>query len=171
MHLYSSYEIIYQELEARDSDQSKDTIELLKLFTFFSFENIRVDFLISAATYPLLEQRQREDASKEEPEPKEWSTNILSTPKLWKQHLAQLRMIIRAGILADRSPSNLPHILRDLEASASFNKVEDTVICDELRLKEALKELNRLSMISYKEVSKSYSMYPLVYKWVRDRRK
>ena len=67
---------------------------------------------------------------------------------------------MRAFILKDRSPLVLPQLLRD---------VDDTDPSDDYRLRAALLELNKLSLIYYHESSKGYSMHPLVHTWVRER--
>ncbi|KAK2861409.1 hypothetical protein FQN49_004223, partial [Arthroderma sp. PD_2] len=57
MSVYSSYEIIYIGLESKNDRQSRDALDLLKIFSFFHWENIEFDIIKTAAINP---RRERE---------------------------------------------------------------------------------------------------------------
>lgn len=159
MNVYSSYEIIYQGLEAAERTEAKDAIHLLKTFSFLHCENIRVDFLTKAAINPRLEREQQEkDAISE---------RIMSgalKSKTWKQILNEMVTKAMVAIYKDRSPPILPAIIRDAGPLGSF---DEELLKDRLRL--ALKELSQMSLISHHPRNDSYSIHPLVHTWARKR--
>ncbi len=157
MNVYSSYEIIYRKLQKKTTQEAKDAIELLKVFSFLHRENIRVDILLAAAKNPWLELKAQE---KEAQEGK--TTKIVPEPRSWIQFLRDLRVGIRETIFMDRSPPILPAILRDVE---SLVLSEDF----EFRLRAALHVLTQWALITHHDETKSYSMHPLVHMWVRER--
>ena len=154
MNVYSSYEIIYLGLEAKETEEAKDAVELLKLFSFFHCENIRIDILMKAATNPTTERE-----AQEKEQEREKSVKSASKPKTWAQTVGDVKFALLAFLLKDRSAPVLPDVLRDMEV-APF---------DSLRLRVALKELTQMSLITYSPTNDSYSMHPLVHTWVRER--
>jgi tetratricopeptide (TPR) repeat protein len=154
MNVYSSYEVIYQSLEARKTEESQDAIDLLKMFSFLYCENIRVDFLLTAATNPRLEREVEETEKSKE------GVEGVSKRKPWMQSLRAVGFGVLEALFRDRGRPVLPTVLRDTEALAPF---------DDLRLRLALRELAQMSFITHQETADSYSMHPLVHKWVRER--
>ena len=154
MNVYSSYEIIYRGFEAKETEEARDAIELIRLFSFFHCENIRVDMLIKAATTPKIERE-----AQEEERQREKAVNSDSRSKTWAETFGDVKFVIFAFLLRDRSAPVLPNVLRDLEL-APF---------DNLRLRVALQELAQMSLITYNHTNDSYSMHPLVHTWVRER--
>jgi hypothetical protein len=152
--VYSSYEIIYRGLEAAGTEASNDAVELLKLFAFLNWENIRVDILIEAATNP---RRERNQAKNEE---REKDVTTASGAKPWKVFFREMIIGTLEILFKNRSPPFLPAVLRDDEAMAPF---------DDLRLRIALKKLAQMSLITFHETADSYSMHPLVHTWTRER--
>lgn len=128
-NVYSSYEVILEGLAAAGTEQSRDAIELLKLFAFLYCENIRVDVLIRAATNPRLEQEHEE---KEKTKREADATKAKA--KSWMQILKELSLGALDTLLKDRSRPVLPPVLRDIEVLAPF---------DEIRLRVALNELTQ----------------------------
>ena len=157
MNVYSSYEIIYCKLQEKTTQEAKDAVELLKVFSFLHRENIHVDILLAAAKNPWLELEAQE---KEAQEGK--TTKIVPKPKSWKQFLRDLRVGIQETIFMDRSPPILPAILRDMDLLASPEDFE-------FRLRAALHVLTQWALITHHDETKSYSMHPLVHMWVRER--
>ena len=157
LNIYSSYEVIYLGLEGKDSQAAKDAIELLKTFSFFHRENIRVDFLTRAALNPAAE---REEEEKQKQKEREIKANQSS--KTWAQTFEEIKFALLIFLLKDRSPQVLPKVLRDTEELGYF---------DDHRLRMALKELTQMSLITYNYSTDSYSMHPLVHTWVRERPK
>lgn len=154
MNVYSSYEIIYRGLEATETEEAKDAVELLKIFSFLHCENIRVDVLIRAATNPRLE---REEQEKERL--LQETMDGSSRPKPWTQAIKGLAIGVVMALYRDQRPV-LPAVLREVETLGPF---------DDLRLRAALKELSQLSLITHHQINDSYSMHPLVSTWVRER--
>ena len=155
MNIYSSYEIIYLGLEARETEEAKDAIEILKLSSFLHHENIRVDVFTRAALIPRLEL----EAQEKEKE-KELARTSVSQPRTWTQRLKEMGFTVAEYIMRDRSPPVLPSLLRDIEMGGSL---------EEVRLRVALRELSQMSLITYNRVNDTYSMHPLVHTWVRER--
>jgi tetratricopeptide (TPR) repeat protein len=155
MTVYSSYEVIYRELEKKNP---QDEVELLKIFAFFNRDNIRLDALVAAAKNPGLKAAAEE---KEEQEKKK--SRIVEKPKSWTQLFRELLFGLRTEILKDRSQPILPRILRDvLRGSLTVERFE-------FRLRKALHVLMQWSLVTYHEDNRSYSMHPLVHVWVRER--
>ena len=145
MQVYSSYEIIYLGLEAKKTQTSQDAIELLKVFSFLHYENIRVKFMTAAAMNPRREQEaQKNQGPEEEP----------SRPKPWSQQLKGFLFGVLEILFRDRGRPVLPAVLRDIMPTSQF---------DLDRLNLALRVLSQLSMITYHEKTDNYSMHPLVH--------
>ncbi|MCJ1268890.1 hypothetical protein MMC22_008778 [Lobaria immixta] len=158
MNVYSSYEVIYQGLEASERTEAKDAIQLLKTFSFLHCENIRVDFLTKAAINPRLEEKQEKKAILE------GDTSGALKTRTWEQILKEMIISAMTAIYKDRSPLVLPAIIRDVEALESF---DEDFLKDRLRL--ALKELTQMSLITHHPQNDSYSIHPLVHSWARKR--
>ncbi|RDW80348.1 hypothetical protein BP5796_05046 [Coleophoma crateriformis] len=167
IQVYSSYEILYRGLEAMDFQRFKDALDLLKLFSFFHHENIPFSVLIAAVRHPRLEREAQQDTK----EPGRLvgtgndQTNAatpLEQATSWPKYLRDLVLSKLESHIVNQHPTILPTFLRDAELSPppdDFN----------VRLRKALGELARLSLITYHDISDSYSMHPLVHMWVRER--
>lgn len=163
LNIYSSYEVIYLGLEGKDTLAAMDAIELLKTFSFFHRENIRVDFLTRAALNPAAEREEEEKQKKNEIEKqKQKGITTNQTSKTWAQSFEEMKFALLIFLLKDRSPPVLPKVLRDTDEIGYF---------DDHRLRMALKELTQMSLITYNYSTDSYFMHPLVHTWVRDRPK
>ena len=67
MNVYSSYEILFQGLEKTDATAAQDAVELLKVFSFLSNEEIRFDLLTAAVRHPRLqEEHEKQEEQKKE---------------------------------------------------------------------------------------------------------
>lgn len=158
--VYSTYEILYRGLEAMGHQRFKDALQLLQLFSFFHHENIPFEVLIAAVRHPKLER----DAQDQPKEPESSQEEDTKTTRIQKLALP-LRDLVMGALerhFANQGQTVLPTFLRDAELSHppdAFN----------VRLRRALGELTRLSLITYHEISDSYSMHPLVHTWVRER--
>ncbi|KAL8775872.1 MAG: hypothetical protein Q9194_003555 [Teloschistes cf. exilis] len=152
MNVYSSYEIIFRGLEATDSVTTQDAIQLVKMFSFFSWEDLRVDVLTNSVQHP---KRQLEYDKAEAVKP---AAKVDAPPQSWKQMLKGWAIWAAMKLDADRSGPILPSVLQD-----------EREAFDEDRLMDALDQLNQLSLIYYQDATDSYSMHPLIHKWVRER--
>ncbi|CAG7925902.1 unnamed protein product [Penicillium olsonii] len=152
MIVYSSYEMIYLGLENKDDSVSKDALELLKIFSFFHWENIEFDFIKNAALNPRREQEDRRAKQRAEN-----LTSVHKRPKTWKMTIEAwatsiIEPFTRPGLV-------LPAVLRD----------EDDMPFNGYRLRDALSLLERLGMVTSHAENDSYWMHPLVHTWVRQR--
>ena len=156
--IYSSYELIHDGIAAKGTQSCEDALELLKLFSFLHGQRIRVDIFLRAASNPrreVLEQERREQAA-----------NNLRLPAgpapTWSKVLEGVGFNILLFLLKLGDRPVLPRMLSDGLKSNQF---------DELRLREALRELFQMSLIfaNPDPNDDSYSMHPAVHLWVRER--
>ncbi len=155
MGVYSSYEILFRKLEKGGREEttweSRDAIDLLRIFSFFNRENIRLDLLIAAAR-----NAAPKPVGKDEKQ-KPW------TQRLKELKLKELIFALRIELFKDRSPPLLPQILRDVLCE------KITIPAFESRLRSGMKTLTQYSLVTYHEATRSYAMHPLVHVWVRER--
>jgi len=157
IQVYSSYEILYRGLEAMPYQRFKDALQLLQLFSFFHHEHLPFDVLIAAVRHPKLER----EAEESTPAPGNPSNTEKPTTS-WLKRLYDLVIASLEKHYATRNQTVLPTFLCDAEHSHPSDDFN-------VRLRKALHELIRLSLITYHEASDSYSMHPLVHTWVRER--
>ena len=165
MEVYSSYEILYRGLEAMEHQSYKDALQLLQLFSFFHHEHISFDILIAAVRLPNLECEAQEGIGQPSAETGNGPispTNSILQPISWLKDFRDLVLGSVERHIANRNPTILPTFLRDAELSPALDDFN-------VRLRKALHELVRLSLVTYHEASDSYSMHPLVHTWVRER--
>lgn len=156
--IYSSYELIHDGIMAKGTQASEDALDLLKVFSFFHRQRIRADIFLRAASNPKIEELERGRREKEEKN----VSSIRKPPVGWAQvfrtwGIGTLAFFLRLGYRPV-----LPRMLSDALYSGHF---------DEIRLREALKELFQMSLIFANPDPKddSYSMHPAVHLWVRER--
>ena len=152
-NVFSSIEMNYTRFKDKGGEAAADALELLSMFSFFHCENIRVDILIQAARNPLIQRNADELEEKN-------SRRVASTSKHtpWRKTLYNAKLAVLASIFGDRSPPVLPLVLRDSDAEPF----------DEDRLRDALRRLSKISLITYNAPNDSYSMHSLVHMWVRE---
>lgn len=163
MNIFSTYEILYESLESSKKRECQDAVELLHIFSFFHFQNIRFDILLNAATNPLREQEQQERNDSLE-------AGILKKMKRpprkpWGMFLRELRAVVSGKMTG---PTPLPHMLRNPENLDMESLAEDV----DYRLRRALVVLIERSLITRHDrvsIPGRYSMHRLVHKWVRER--
>lgn len=152
MSIYSGFEIVYLALKDKRGQAASDALELLNMFAFLSNEEIREDTLEQAARNPALEREQEE-------KDKLRASQTPSKQRNWGNLFKEARMKALTFLVQDRSQPVLPHVLRDSESSPF----------DLYRLRLALRELSRRSLIVRNFAKQSYSMHPIVHTWVRER--
>jgi tetratricopeptide (TPR) repeat protein len=150
MSAYATYEVSYRGIEGKGTEASEDAIQLLKMFSFFHFKNIRFDILRKAILNCAIEKAQQDKVRQEESK----------MPLTWQQIYKTMRLSALNFIMQNRSPPALPSFIRNGRESGFF---------DEVRVRYALKELTQMSLITHHESNDSYSMHPLVHKWARER--
>ena len=156
--IYSTYELIHEGLLSKGTQASEDALDLLKIFSFFHLQRIRVDVFTRAALNPGIEELEQQRRAEEEAA----ISHPFRTNVGWREVMKNYRYRLIAYILklGDRPP--LPQMLKESSASQAF---------DEIRLRNALKELFQMSLIFANPDPKddSYSMHPAVHLWVRER--
>lgn len=179
MNVFGSYEILHQSLigAARKHERFRDALQLLHIFSYMHFQNIRLDILVQAAVAPLrevtaVEARQRQEAILLR------KLGIVTPPQSWR---AWLQDLARSVVARFATPVVLPEALKN----------PDNLDAEELekdiwhRLREALGVLVSRSLVletSIKADSKPEShqvvnsneterfhMHPVVHKWIRER--
>ncbi|KAG8531409.1 uncharacterized protein KY384_003038 [Bacidia gigantensis] len=158
MNVYSSYEILSEGFEDAHTTAAQDALDLLKVFSFMSNEEIRLDFLIAAVTHPRLENEHKRQAT----EKKSKKQSLQRRASMRRPLVRSLKEWITWAIIEirkDRSRPVLPAVIRD-DKDNHF---------DEDRLTQALDQLSQVSLISYQQDRQSYSMHPLIHTWIRER--
>ena len=157
-NVFASYDMLYQSLDKQSDQSSRDAIEVLKLFAFLDCNNIRFDFLTHAAKNPW----QREQRALEQHNEKSLENLAHPAPKAARSWAQRFKLWAFELLSKNQDYGLLPGVLRDIEASGSFQPT---------RLREALLELARRSLLTHRRMNglDIYSMHPLVHKWVRVR--
>ena len=161
MNVFSSYEILYESLSTSKGQSYQDAIELLHVFSYLHFQNIRLDIFIKAATNPLREAKQREI------EAKEFEELQIRLAKLQRRSWSKWfrDQVLHLAQYLD-SPPALPAALKELDG-LSVNRIEQEV---RDRLCAALSVLVARSLVTEQDRLESrYCMHRLVHKWVRER--
>lgn len=159
--VFSTYEILHRNLEESPREKCQDAVELLHVFSFFHFQNVRLDVLINAAINPLKEeQQQREDSEQE----RELHSKFQSPKhKPWGMFFRELRALFTSQMT---TPPPWPGVLRNRD-NLGLEDLEDEV---EDRLRTAPSVLVERSLVTRHERSTGrYSMRRLIRKWVRER--
>ncbi|KAL2869518.1 tetratricopeptide repeat domain-containing protein [Aspergillus lucknowensis] len=144
MSVFSSYEMIYLDLERKNDQRSKDALELLKTFSFVYGDNITMELLIAAATNP---RRERTAATAEPQIPSNRRGSMA-----WKQ-AAQEWLV--GSLACSSSQVVIPAVQRD----------EDLCPFEKDRLCRALFLLYTLGLLGYREETNSYWLHPLQALW------
>ncbi|KAK8029848.1 TPR-like protein [Apiospora rasikravindrae] len=155
--VFSSYELAFQGLLKNESQMCEDAVELLKMFAFLHCRGVRVSTLIQAATNPILEgaeAKKQQQALATQPEA------VAASRKPFSKAAKDLVVGFVVAITRMGEVPVLPKVLRDVDPHGEFN---------ELRLREALKELHQMSLLEYDAAEDSYSMHSLIHVWVRER--
>ena len=163
--IYSSYELIHDSLLAKRTQASEDALDLLKIFSFFHRQRIRIDIFLRAATNPKEEKNAELTERREQERGERIGERFKSSsrPRLtWKQTFKRMGIETFSFLLRISSRPVLPRFLCDNLESGVF---------DEVRLRQALRELFQTSLISADSDSKddSYSIHPAVHLWIRER--
>ncbi|RYC54038.1 hypothetical protein CHU98_g12170 [Xylaria longipes] len=163
LNVFSTYEILYESLEKSEKEKYKDAVELLHVFSYFHFQNIRLDILISSAINPLKEEQERKDDERRQ---RQLYRKLAKPPrKPWIMFLKELRAFVNSKLA---TPIPLPAVLRNRD-NLSLSALEDEV---EVRLRHALGVLIERSLVVKQDrTTDRYSMHRLVHKWVRERLK
>ncbi|SPO05307.1 uncharacterized protein DNG_07994 [Cephalotrichum gorgonifer] len=168
MSIFGSFEILYQSLAgaAVENESFGDALQILQVFSYMHFQNIRLDTLIHATTSPLLEAIDVEEQKQEMDELVQRLGIVIR--RSWR---AWVRDVLRSVSARLATPPVLPDALKNpenLDVDELKSEVKD-------RLRGALVILVSRSLVM--KVARGddldgtdrYHMHPLVHKWVRER--
>lgn len=149
-----TFDISYTAIKGKDSQEARDALQLLKTFAFLHCEDVQLKFLKSCVENAVKEKVQ-------EAVDKGTTTDLrASSPrKTWKQWTIDMCIQVLTAMYSVRGPEVLPHVLRE------GKKKQDL---DILRVKDAMGELTRYSLVTHNPDKDSWSMHPLVHKWAQE---
>lgn len=155
MRVYSTYEILFLGLESKRDQRLKgyvaagDAVELIKVFSFLSCENIQLDILIKAVENFKIEQDAQKSDAKQHLQKQQNAIQLLT----WTELVQKVKFIRNFEVLRENPPV-LPAVLREYDID---------------RLRKALALLAQLALITHHDISDYYSMHPLIHIWSRCR--
>lgn len=155
--IFTTWEICYQRLEDRKTNTSIDAMQLLNTFAFFHRESIS-PAILTRAIYNAERESVTERHATNDPTDAPGSGNH----KFWPDQARQLKMAILGFLFQNRSPPPLPRVVRDGRQPGGADDAKD-------RIRFALKELIGMSLITYNNHNKTYSMHPIIHDWARER--
>ncbi|KAI0532281.1 tetratricopeptide repeat domain-containing protein [Xylaria digitata] len=156
-NLRDEKEICYQQLEQKQNrTEAADAIELLHIFAFLCRDDLSPVILTKALKNIRLEAEHEKTIAIEEA-----SIPVRKQPSLGEKLQGKLTSILMFMVGANIPPP-LPSILRDGRQIHGLAAVED-------RIRGALSELEKMSLVYYNEHSQTYTMHLVVHKWARDR--
>ena len=163
MSVFASFELLtFSQLNSKDQ-RFTDAIQLLQVFSFLDFQNIRVDFFIQAALNPIREATERRKGEKEEEEV--LRRLGIKTNVSWGQTM-------QGRVQAAFSLFSLRPILPEALKNPRHLDVEDLEGQVQTRVRSALQVLVSRSLITRAtrdDERESYIMHPLVHQWIRER--
>ena len=156
--IYVTFEMIHESLYAKNTQESRDALDLLRVLSFFHHQNIRLDIFAQAAESPAKEKIAEEAADAEDRlyaqqrRPKVSTQDQLRAVGIWVFEVIQ-----RFG-KRPVMPKFLPSDTFCVSGS------------DDSRLRYALAILSQMSLISSQSDGRDrYSVHPAVHFWVRER--
>ena len=151
--VFVTFELCYELLENRSSPvAAADAKDVLHIFAFLWREGLSLEILDRAMTNANIEAAHEEEDRRE-------SSQEEST---LSEKMSSRLLSIFARILNQDSEPPLPSLIRDGRRQGGSQEFRD-------RVRRAVWELTRLSLLSYNEHSQTYTMHPLVHKWARER--
>ncbi|KAK3714093.1 hypothetical protein LTR37_008122 [Vermiconidia calcicola] len=145
----ATFEISYQAIANKDSDDAADALQLLKTFAFLHCENIRFEFLEKAVTNAALElQQQAEDKKREA------GSKAHDGPQTWSKWWNTVVFSLLTYLYRTRTPLVLPDVLRQGREQKRFS--------------ESRHGTANGPLVIYNHTRDSYSMHLLVHEWARE---
>ncbi|KAI0200714.1 tetratricopeptide repeat domain-containing protein [Astrocystis sublimbata] len=155
--IWTTFEICYQRLEQKqDRTEAADAIELLHVFAFLYRDDLSPKILTKALRNIQLEAESEKTVATVEGSRSPQKQSILG------EKVRQILEPIFTYVVGANMPPPLPSVLRDGRQMLGLASRED-------RIRGALRELEKLSLIYYNENRETYTMHPVVHKWARDR--
>ncbi|KAI8625466.1 tetratricopeptide repeat domain-containing protein [Xylariaceae sp. FL1651] len=155
--VWTTFEVCYERLErGRDRREVADAMELLQLFAFLYRENLSPAILTRALKNAQLEAEQEAKSAEEEK-----SNPFRKQLSLGEKLQSKFASLVLA-IIGMNTPTPLPSVLRDGRQAGGLELAED-------RIRRALRELEKMSLIYFNEGNGTYTMHPVVHDWARKR--
>jgi hypothetical protein len=154
--VYATWELCYSHLEQRGTEAALDALELLNMLAFLHWEAIPPEIFSRTLRNPAQEAKQEIDRPVD-----------LSQPPIPWHTFATKRVLgfsntLLVWLLQSKGQSVLPRLLRGGGNPDSVEYADD-------RVRYALKELVKMSMIIYNDRTGTYTMHPIVHIWARER--
>lgn len=178
LSVFASFELLtirHLEVASRDEEEFSDALQLLQIFSFMHFRNIRVDFLMKAAMNPMLEKDAQKKALADE-------DAVLRRLGISKPSTIgdNLRQAVQTLVEQMSFGPVLPNLMRGRERlhQDDFKDQLRTRVHVALRLLLARGLISRSKDIKSKvsgvddddqHQADAYNMHPLVHEWVRGR--
>ncbi|KAK6431101.1 hypothetical protein LTR95_012742, partial [Oleoguttula sp. CCFEE 5521] len=172
---FGSSEILYQSLVGGAAQDSRyqHALELLEMFSYMHFNDIRLDVLVHSAIGPLQEARTMSDRQSKEDQLVRHLNLPLPRPTWGAWATELLRSASRSKLLV--TPLIIPALLKN-----RLNLVDDEELREVIStgLRQALRILvsrGLVTRLSYelvrgdKGTHDRYSMHPLVHRWIKER--
>ncbi|KAK3318124.1 hypothetical protein B0H66DRAFT_225887 [Apodospora peruviana] len=159
--IFTTWEMCYQQLVKRESRAARDAMQLLNTFAFFHHESISQDILNRAMKNAHREAEVERFKAQEAVDDCALS-NPESRPNPWVERTKEFRAAILTFVFQNRSPTPLPDVIRYGRQPGCAEDGKD-------RVRKALNELSVMSLITYNDHNKTYSMHPIVHTWARQR--
>jgi hypothetical protein len=178
MSIFGTYEMLIQSLVGKATKNKiyEEALELLQMFAYMHFQNIRLDVLIQSTVAPLRESRDTMKLKTQE-EARLRKLGLETPRQSWS---SWLRDVVRS-VLSNRriaTPEVLPEALKDYGDQKKPHEMDDEELREVERgvdqhLRAVLKILVSNSLVMYQRergdgVDRCY-MHPFVHKWVRER--
>ena len=151
--VFTTWEICFERLEEKGTEAAVDALELLNVLAYLHWENISPDTFDRALENPAKEYQLEMENSEGSTGSGSWTSTLRSLP---------LRLYVYI-LTKSRGPPLLPGLIRD--AATGVVETEDATD----RVRAALAELSRLSLIIRNEHNDTYSVHPLVHAYARER--
>src|SRR5436190_22677104 len=113
MITHATYKVSYRGIKHKETEASRDAIQLLKMFAFFYFKNIRADILKRAVL-------NREDEKRLETRRQEEKAR---RPRTWSQTFRTTSLTIFTFAMQNQGPPALSYLIHNGRDSGSFNEV------------------------------------------------
>lgn len=156
MQVHATWELCYKQIESKcqgGSQTAEDALQLLKIFSFFHYENIPFETFRRAIRHPFIEVERSTDNQNRLDEIQYGPTS---------KGLHGLNKSLFSRLFKSRSRPILPRVIH------CGRNQEDYEVC-ETKVKLALRELTQVALITHNKANDSYSMHPIVHTWARER--
>ncbi|KAI1871057.1 hypothetical protein JX265_006097 [Neoarthrinium moseri] len=163
--IFATFEMLVDLLETRATEgnrQYQDALQMIHVFSYMHFQDIRLEMLIDAAVNLELEATQeQEEKRKEEHALQQLNINTKQTRQ------SNAYNLVRAMLWGQKSPAVLPEVLKSPDHHTG--EMLKHVVSE--NLKNSLQVLVSMSLLIRhgRDGHESYRIHPLVHQWIRHR--